>query len=67
MAEWLVRETQILLIAVGRRSNPRPSRISANSRLIFNFFIVLSTAAFCRVLASVCEAKFLYAMNRMND
>ena len=47
-------ETQILLIAVGRRSNPRPSRIFATSRLISIFLL---RAAFCRVLASVCEAK----------
>ena len=40
MAEWLVIETQNLLIAVGHRSNPRPIRISANSRLSF-FFLLL--------------------------
>ena len=37
MAEWLVRETQNLLTAVGRRSNPRPSRICANSRFVSMF------------------------------
>ena len=59
MAEWLVIETQNLLIAVGHRSNPRPIRISANSRLSFFFLIALSRAAFCRVLANVCEASLL--------
>ena len=39
-----------------RRSNPRPSRIFANSRLI-SIFLALFRAAFCLVLASVCEAK----------
>ena len=37
MAECLVRETQNLLITVGRRSNPRPSRICANSRVVSIF------------------------------
>ena len=37
MAEWLVRETQNLLIAVGRISNPRHSLIFANSSLISVF------------------------------
>ena len=37
MAEWLVRGIQNLLIAVGGRSNPRPSRICANSRFISIF------------------------------
>ena len=54
MAEWLVGETQNLLIAVKRRSSPRPSRM----RLISIFVIALCRAAFCRVLLSVCEAKF---------
>ena len=35
------RETQNLLIPVGRRSNPRTSRIVANSRLISIFFLLL--------------------------
>ena len=56
MAEWIVRETQILQIAVGRRSNPRLGRIFINSRLI-SIFIALSRAASCRALGSVCEAK----------
>ena len=57
MAEWLVRETQNLLIAVSRRSNARPNRIFANLKLISFFFLIeLSRAAFCRVLASVYEA-----------
>ena len=34
MANGLVRETQVLLIAEGRRSNPRPSLIFANSKLL---------------------------------
>ena len=37
MAEWLVLETQNLLITVGRRSNPRLSRIFAKSRLMSTF------------------------------
>ena len=37
MAEWLVRETQNLLIAVSRRSNARPNRIFANLKLISIF------------------------------
>ena len=58
MAEWLDREFQNLLIAVGRTSSPRSSRIFANLRLVSVFIvIVLFRAAFCRVLASVCEAK----------
>ena len=52
MAEWLVRGTQNFLIVVGRRSNPRHSRILANSRRI-SIFIAFSRAAFCSVLASV--------------
>ena len=40
MAEWLVRQTQNLLIAVGRISNPRPSLIFANSSLISVFFLI---------------------------
>ena len=52
MAEWLEHETQNLLIAVGRRSNPRPSRSFANSKVI-SIFIAISRAAFCRVLASL--------------
>ena len=39
MAEWLERETENLLIAVGRRSNSRPSRIFDNSRLLFFFLL----------------------------
>ena len=35
-----MRETQNVLIAVGRRSNPRPSRIFANSKLISIFFLL---------------------------
>ena len=34
MTEWLERETLFLLIAVGRRSNPRHSRVFADSTLI---------------------------------
>ena len=45
MTEWLVDEIQTLLIAVGRRSNPGPSRVFANSRLI-SILIALSRAAF---------------------
>ena len=37
MAGWFVRETENLLIAVGRRSNPRPSWIFVSSRLISSF------------------------------
>ena len=44
MAEWLERETENLLIAVGRRSNSRPSRIFDNSRLLSFFLIALSRA-----------------------
>ena len=39
------------------RADHRPSRIFANSVLISFWFIAISRAAFCRVLASVCEAK----------
>ena len=39
MVEWLVRDTQNLLIAVGRRSNPRLSRIFANSKF-FSIFLL---------------------------
>ena len=46
VAEWLVGEIQNLLIAVGRRSNPRSSF----------FLIALSRAAFCRALISANEA-----------
>ena len=46
-SELLVRETQNIFIAVGRRSNPRLSRMFANSRLIFY-------CTFCCVFASVC-------------
>ena len=53
MAGWFVRETENRLIAVGRRSNPRPSRVFANSRLISNFSFAFSSADFCRVLAIV--------------
>ena len=37
MAEWLESEIQNLVIAVGHRSNPEPSRIFANSMLISIF------------------------------
>ena len=40
MVEWLVHETQSLLIAVDRRSSPRPSRFFAKSRLFFYFFLL---------------------------
>ena len=46
MAKWIVRETQHLLIAIGRRSNPRSRRVFANLRLIYIFLLVLSRAAF---------------------
>ena len=46
-AEWKVRETQNLLIAEGRRSNPTRSRAFANSRFISTFFsISLDKTAF---------------------
>ena len=35
-----MRENQNLLIAVGRRLNPRPGKFFANSRLFFNFFLL---------------------------
>ena len=46
VAEWLVRETQHHLIAVGRRSDPRRSRNFANSRPFFFFFLLYFKAAF---------------------
>ena len=50
----MVRELDSkLLIAVGRKSHPRPSRVFA----ICIFLIALSRAAFCPDLVSVCEAK----------
>ena len=57
MAEWLVCETQNLLIAVGRRSNPIPSQIFANSRLIPIFLVELFRAAL-RLLASFAKRSF---------
>ena len=57
MAESLVCETQNLLLAVGCRWNPGPSRIFSNARLISFFLSALSRSSFCRVRASVCEAK----------
>ena len=50
------------LIAIGSRSNPRPSQIFANSRLISIFSFPLRSAAFCRVLASVCETKLRFCL-----
>ena len=57
MSEKLVRGTQNLLIAVGHRSIPIPSRIFAYSRLFLFFLIALSIAAFYRVFASVKRRK----------
>ena len=37
MTEWIVRATHNFLFAVGRRSNPRLSRVFANSRPISTF------------------------------
>ena len=54
MAEWLVRKTHYLLIAVSRRSNPRPSLIFANSRLISIFLIALSKAVIFVMFCHVC-------------
>ena len=62
-AEWLVRETQNLLIAAGRRSNPRPSRIFANSMLILIFLVALSTDAFCFLafcFLCICDAELRF-------
>ena len=42
-------------------------QIFANSRLIYTFFIVLNEAAFCRALASVCEAKLGLCVNYYNN
>ena len=39
MVEWLVRETQNFLIAVGRRSNPIPKQIFL-IRGLFLFFLL---------------------------
>ena len=41
MAEWVVREIQNLLITSGRRSNPKPSRNFAKSRLVSVFLLAL--------------------------
>ena len=57
-----MRESQNLYIAVGRRSKPRPRRVFTNSRLISFFLIALSRAAFCRVLACVCEEKLCFCV-----
>ena len=56
MAEWLVRETQNLLSAIGRRSNLIPSRVFASSILISVFsycFFVFSLVFTKRSFASV--------------
>ena len=55
MAEWLERETENLLIAVGRRSNSRPSRIFDNSRLLFFFFLL----HFLELLFAVLSLMFM--------
>ena len=54
MAAWLVCETQIFLIAVGRRSNPRRSRSFANSRLI----LIFSYCTFLELIFFVLEPVF---------
>ena len=58
MAEWLVRESHILYVAVCRRSNPKLSRFFfLLIRGLFLPFIAFYGADFCRYLASVCEAQ----------
>ena len=61
VAEWLLRETQNLLIAVGRRSNSRSSRFFLLIRGLVLFFlhflellfVVFSLVFAKRILASV--------------
>ena len=57
MAEWLVRETQHHLIAVGRRSDRRRSRIFANSRP-FSFF------SYCTLKLLFVVCSLVFAMRR---
>ena len=54
VAERLVLETQNLYKVVGRRLNPRPSRIVTNSRL---FSILHLVELLLSIFASVCEMK----------
>ena len=56
VAEWLVCVTLNLKVT-GACSNLKRRQKVANSRLIILFLIAYYEAAFCRVLASVCEAK----------
>ena len=70
MAEWLVRETQNLVIALGRRSNPRTSRIFANSRSISIFFLlhllewlfVVSVSDFVLILGVIFPTPSLFSI-----
>ena len=57
MAEWLVRETQNLLIAVDRIVDLGRMFTTSRSVSIFILLQFLELAAFCRCLASVCETK----------
>ena len=56
---WLMRETQYLMVSIVHRSNPRPSRIFANSRLISIFY--LFTIELLYVVFSLVFAKQSFA------
>ena len=58
MAVWIVCVTLNLMVAGWNR---RRSRVFANSRFISTF--ALYKAAFCRVLASVCEVLCLFMIS----
>ena len=60
-----MRETQNLLIAVGRRSYLRPSRVFANSRLISVFLLNFLELLLGRVLTSVCDAQLRLCVIRV--
>ena len=53
-----MRKTQNLLIAVGCRSNLELVQLLLIRDLFLFFLNELFRAAFCRVLASFCDAKF---------